>query len=266
MIQLDSIYLDDYPPNWNISLRETTTFIIILVSQGQLLYELNDTTETLSQGDLLFIIPGVQRVGRSGSYPPHQKYSVHFQLEPTQAEAAIQAASDQGYILFKPRYYEYLRQRFVHLYQTWMTKDAYYEYACAGMAMELLASVLQQIAQQSIPYHKLEMAKKIEKYLFQHYKEEVKIETLAELIQRTPNYVSAIFKEVTGQTVIEYIHGLRIANARDLLLHSDMNIAEISDFLGFCDPSYFNRIFKKFMGQAPSILLKQRNGPRPSPR
>lgn len=259
MIQLEEVYFDDYTPNWNVTRRETTTHIIVLVTQGRLVYELNTTTETLSRGDILLIAPGTYRTGLSGSYPPHQKYSAHFLLKMSDHRVPAPAIGSKGYEIFKPRNFEYLRQRFSLLYQTWRSRSSYHYYSGNGIALELLGSALQELEEKSIPYHKLEIVKKIENYISQHYKEEIKIETLAALVHRTPNYISSIFKEVTGQTIIEYIHRFRISTARDLLLHSDLNIAEISNFLGFCDPSYFNRIFKKNMGQAPSILLKLRN-------
>src|SRR5690606_23436175 len=134
--------------------------------------------------------------------------------------------------IFKPRNLEYLRQRFSLLFQTWTAKGPYYHYICHGIALELYGNVLREWEQKAIPHHKLEIAKQIEKYIFQHYRDEIRIENLAELVQRTPNYVSTIFKEVTGQTIIEFIHQFRISAARDLLLHSDMNISEISDHLG----------------------------------
>ena len=98
----------------------------------------------------------------------------------------------------------------------------------------------------------------LKKYIFHHYREKIKVSDLAEHIDRTPNYVSTIFKEVTGQTPIEYIQYVRISFAKELLVNQSMSVAEVADYLGFCDQFYFHRVFKKVTGYAPSVLLKDR--------
>ena len=113
---------------------------------------------------------------------------------------------------------------------------------------------MQEYTQISIPHHKILIANKIEQYINNHFREDIQVDELARLVSLTPNYVSTIFKEVTGLTIVQYIHQLRMETARDLLQHSDMSIAQISNYLGFCDPSYFNRVFKKITGQPPSRL------------
>ncbi len=126
------------------------------------------------------------------------------------------------------------------------------------MVIELYGSLLLELGQQDIPAHKRLIVSEIEEYIQSRFKEDIKIGQLAELVNLTPNYVSNIFKEVTGQSPIEYLHQHRVAVARELLLRSDMKIAEISDYLGFCEPAYFNRVFKKVTGEPPSALLKHR--------
>lgn len=267
MFQVHNIYFDDYHPNWHISWRETSTFILILVCNGQLLYDFNGTKEVISKGDIVLISPGTFRTGFKGSHPPHQKYSLHFNLEqPLDIQGLHDGLHDgsainiskKEYKILKPRNFEYLRQRFNLLHHVWKTKSPYYYYTGTGIAMELLGSVLHEWTQVSIPHHKVLITNKIEQYIIEHYKEEIKIGTLAELVSLTPNYVSSIFKEVTGQTIVQYIHQMRMDTAQDLLVHSNMNIAEISNYLGFCDPSYFNRVFKKMTGQAPSSFTNQK--------
>ncbi len=259
MLKMHSVYFDDYHPNWHISWRETSTYILILVTDGQLLYKLNDNKETLSKGDVVLISPGTFRAGIRGAHPPHQKYSFHFSLDSPGDKSAAEIAasplvSNKQYIIFKPRNLEYLKQRFNLLHHVWKTKAPFFECRGAGIAMELFGSVMQEYTQISIPHHKILIANKIEQYINNHFREDIQVDELARLVSLTPNYVSTIFKEVTGLTIVQYIHQLRMETARDLLQHSDMSIAQISNYLGFCDPSYFNRVFKKITGQPPSRL------------
>lgn len=251
---LNDVYFDDLVPNWHITRRETKTYIVILAAQGQFIYTLDSTIVTISKGEVLFIRKGTVRTGTNGSFPQHQKYAAHFMLDNAIAQEIDLIANKP----IKPQRFEYFRQRFALLFRTWRTQTPFRDMTCEGILMELLGALLDDVQQQSIPPHKWVLAKELEKYILNHFKEDIKIDQLAQHVDRTPNYVSSIFKEVTGQSPIEYVHQLRISTAQDLLTHTNMNIAEISDYLGFCDPTYFNRVFKKICGQPPSALLRKR--------
>lgn len=60
------------------------------------------------------------------------------------------------------------------------------------------------------------------------------------------------FKQVTGVTPLQYITMLRINKAKKLLRSSQYSVQEIANILGYDDPLYFSRIFKKQTGRAPS--------------
>ncbi len=67
----------------------------------------------------------------------------------------------------------------------------------------------------------------------------------------SPNYLNALCKEVFNKTVSELIQERLILEAKRLLAHTGLNVAEISDKLGFKDNSYFGRYFKKAVGLSP---------------
>ena len=68
----------------------------------------------------------------------------------------------------------------------------------------------------------------------------------------SPYYFSKIFKEETGRNFVEYVTDIRIGRARELLLSSDMSMKEICGEVGYGDPNYFSRIFKKHAGVTPT--------------
>lgn len=116
-----------------------------------------------------------------------------------------------------------------------------------------MASIMPQGAIETVESSpmKLKYAQDIQDYLIAHYREQIPSEKIAKRIQKSPNYAVSIFKEVTGQTPIVYIHQLRILEACNLLLYSDMSIANISDHLGYYDASYFSKTFKKITSLTP---------------
>lgn len=65
------------------------------------------------------------------------------------------------------------------------------------------------------------------------------------------SYLCRIFKKQTGITIVEYINRLKIQHACKLLQETDLPINEISSQSGFDTVIYFNRVFKKVMGNTP---------------
>lgn len=83
------------------------------------------------------------------------------------------------------------------------------------------------------------------------YKTEITLESLAEAINVTPQYLSKIIKEDTGVTFKEYLNEQRIEEAKKLLKRGQMSIKDIGFEIGYNDTSYFIRTFKKYEGITP---------------
>jgi len=76
---------------------------------------------------------------------------------------------------------------------------------------------------------------------------------LAEMYGITQYHLIRIFKEKTGCSPQKYRNLMLMEKAKQLLTDTQLNINEISDMLGFSDPLYFSRLFKKTVGVAPSV-------------
>ena len=72
------------------------------------------------------------------------------------------------------------------------------------------------------------------------------------LVNISPYYFSKIFKEGTGENFIEYLTNIRIEKAKELLGNSDYSMKEICVMVGYSDPNYFSRSFKKNVGVTPT--------------
>jgi len=71
---------------------------------------------------------------------------------------------------------------------------------------------------------------------------------------------TAIMKALTGEPPMSFIRKLRLHKAKTLLQTTELNVSEIAYDLGFTDPHYFSRAFKKEFGMPPSDLRTQQNG------
>lgn len=72
----------------------------------------------------------------------------------------------------------------------------------------------------------------------------------------TPNHLSAVVKQQSGQTVMQLLNAHTVLHAKVLLRYSDLPVGEIADRLGFENPPAFNRFFKRETGVTPGSLRK----------
>lgn len=84
------------------------------------------------------------------------------------------------------------------------------------------------------------------------YTQPLEFAELAERIEMNPSYVSRLFKNVTGQTLTDYLIGVRMAHAKRLLEDQpELKNYEIAERIGYGDPVHFNKLFKKTVGMTP---------------
>jgi len=74
---------------------------------------------------------------------------------------------------------------------------------------------------------------------------------MASELNLSPRYLSDLLKQETGKTALELIHLYVISEAKNLLLAGEQSISQIAYKLGFENPSYFSRLFKKEVGMSP---------------
>ena len=97
-----------------------------------------------------------------------------------------------------------------------------------------------------------DVAEKAKKYIDQNYKEDISLDDLSGMYDISPFYFSKVFKTQTGVTFTDYLTGVRVAKARELLEGTNKSMKEICSEVGYSDPNYFSRIFKKHTGVTPT--------------
>lgn len=90
----------------------------------------------------------------------------------------------------------------------------------------------------------------IRQYLDQHYTDAFSLDALSQNHHIDKYYLSHLFKEHTGFTLLEYVQSKRMMLAKDLL-SGDQNITEISQACGYEDYTNFYKTFKKFLKMSP---------------
>lgn len=94
------------------------------------------------------------------------------------------------------------------------------------------------------------------RYFHENYNKPISIEEYAAAQHMSVSWFIRNFKEYTGSTPAQYILSLRISNAQTLLESTAYNVTEIAEIVGYDNPLYFSRIFKKQNGMSPSEFRK----------
>ena len=74
---------------------------------------------------------------------------------------------------------------------------------------------------------------------------------IAKSLYVSPGYLSAVFKETVGESFINYLTGLRMKRAKQLLAGTELMIYEVAIMVGYENQTYFSTVFKKSAGISP---------------
>ena len=98
-----------------------------------------------------------------------------------------------------------------------------------------------------------DIVEEVMKYIDQNYAdEELSLNLLASHVNFSPNHLSMIFSQQTGQTFIKYLTDYRMNKAKELLRCTGKRSSVISMEVGYKDPHYFSYLFKKTQGMTPT--------------
>lgn len=101
--------------------------------------------------------------------------------------------------------------------------------------------------------------KKALTFISENYNQQLQLTSVAEECSVTGSYLSRLFSEHLDVKFIDYVNRYRINQAVLLLRDKNISIKEASFMVGYQDPNYFSRIFRKIMGFSPSDLEKRGN-------
>lgn len=93
---------------------------------------------------------------------------------------------------------------------------------------------------------------KAAEYIRNNYRNKLTIDEIAQAVYLSPCYVSRIFKQGLGCTLMEYLTQVRVEQAKIMLKNPKYNVMQVAEESGFEDPGYFTRVFKKLEGVTPS--------------
>ncbi|CAM4189062.1 response regulator [Lederbergia lenta] len=93
---------------------------------------------------------------------------------------------------------------------------------------------------------------RIKQYIVEHSHEEISLDGIAHKFELSPIYISKLFKEQLGVNYITFLTECRLKRARKLMMIPEKSLKEITFDVGYQDPNYFSKVFKKMYGASPT--------------
>lgn len=94
--------------------------------------------------------------------------------------------------------------------------------------------------------------KEIEEYILLNYDKDISINSISNAVYLAPTYLCLLYKKERGETINEYITKVRIQKAKEVLKDRRVKLYEVARKVGYNDPNYFAKVFKKITGYNPS--------------
>jgi len=128
---------------------------------------------------------------------------------------------------------------------------------------ELLINLYNKATKEVREKNKIKTVKAVEKakkYIEDNYwSQDVSLDYLSERIFINPSYLSKVFKREIKYSVTEYLTEVRLKKAKEIMdSRSDLQISAIASQVGYSDPFYFSKLFKKSFGVSPSKYMEKK--------
>lgn len=96
-------------------------------------------------------------------------------------------------------------------------------------------------------------------YIYSNYRKEIVLKEVANMCGVSMQYLSKVFREEAGMSFVDFLNNYRINKAKELMKKSNISIKEVCYAVGYNDPNYFSRIFKKNTGKTPREYISKYN-------
>lgn len=125
------------------------------------------------------------------------------------------------------------------------------------MLFSLYEEITEHLKKMSSP-HTNTVVECVCQIIAKRYMEQLSVTSLAEMVNLTPAYLCVLFKQAMGKTINEYLTQERMKQAKELLANSNIHLYDVCYKVGYFSPSYFSRIFKKYVGMTPREYRESR--------
>lgn len=217
---------------------------IIYCTRGAGILKVDGGEYSVKAGDVMYLPPNVPHE----YYPVEDIWETHWMtFDGRETEATLRHIKLEKACVVHINDLSSLEVIFKRILYLMKTNYYYCGFECSALIYSFLIEFnrLVNLHDGGNDSQKLNRLKPVIDYIDNNYFKELTLTELAELIDRSPQYLCRLFKECLGSRPFEYLARKRIQQAKLLLIEDKLNINEISLQVGYNDCSYFCAVFKK---------------------
>lgn len=238
--------------------RGRLDYQILYVASGKAHFYFQGVEEIVTAGNMVVYRPKEEQKYYYYGVDQTEVYWVHFTGSNVKNILRRYGITDDMHVIHTGTSLEYKRLFTMMIRELKFCRENY-EQLLIHYLYELLIMIQRQILakpREKSHFLAAEMDEAV-RYFHENYNKPISIEKYAASHSMSVSWFIRNFKEYTNSTPAQYILSLRMSNARTLLETTTYNISEISNLIGYDNPLYFSRIFKKQCGMSPSELRRQ---------
>lgn len=242
--------------SWRLdNLTTNDHWILSFTLDGEADYYWSGESYRVKKGDTIFFQEGFSRSAHTSPQNPWKFIVMKFKLTDINNSTKQKLRSI-------PNISKDIEQRmeplFLEVENIWRGKRPGYMLRCKSLLYSILYNLMfwsDQLCSHTIPY--IEKLKCITKMIQDNVNKSFAVRELADAAGLSESYFRTLFRKYTGYSAIQYQNFIKISYARDLLLSGNYNVSQVAYQVGINDIYYFSRLFKKYTGINPSVLMKQ---------
>lgn len=239
--------------------RGRLDFQILYIAAGRTRFYFGGKEEIVTAGHMVLYRPKEEQKYRYYVEDQPEVYWVHFTGSNVTNILRQHGIADAMHVIYTGTSLEY-RHIFTQMIQELQLCRENYEDMLVLLLRQLLILLQRQLAaparvRSSYLQSEVEAAAR---YFYEHSQSALRVEEYAAAHGMSTSWFIRGFREYTGFTPMQYILSVRIANAQNLLETTDYNVSEISEIVGYENPLYFSRVFRKQCGVSPTEFRRQR--------
>ncbi len=121
----------------------------------------------------------------------------------------------------------------------------------ASLNMQMLMDYTKRVEGRKCGSESSKLVKSVMRYILKHISEKILVDHLAMALRMNRSHLCEKFKQDSGTTISDFISTLKMDEAKRLLSFTELSTSQISEYLAFSSQSYFQTIFKKYVGCTP---------------
>lgn len=289
-LQVSGCHFGIKPPSWTYPKHHHHLIELVCCLDGKVRQQFGQETVTMKQGDWLLIKSGVKHTIVNDSEVPYVFFNLHFDLDDSEMRRTFGAEPYQfisGKIASDSLLPEYVKQLEAVLGQriadNRMSGTPKEEQVSLGVQERLavqahilliiseMIGLLKEQAVDDEPVHDAtqftaEIAHRMEELLSANLYSDITIAELAKKMNMSRFQCTKVFTHVYGVSPRQFLSGLKLNEAKRLLVTTDQSVAAIAELLGFHSATHFSRQFRRWTGQSPNHFRPKHAIEPPSPK